>query len=102
MTAHVAGSGGVPDSTYGSGRRQPGDHIPAPPSAGAAPEAEAAPPRSGELMLSIDDDPVAGGFIYTTIDRRTGAVVQKLSRAELLKLRETTTYAAGAVLSTRA
>jgi hypothetical protein len=103
MTANVAGSGGVPDSTYGSGRRHPGDHASTPaPAPAATPETAAAPPRSGELMLSIDDDPVAGGFVYTTIDRRTGAVVQKLSRAELLKLREATTYAAGAVLSTRA
>jgi len=53
-------------------------------------------------MLVIEADPEIGSFVYTTIDRRTGAVLQRLDRAQLLKLREADSYAAGAVLSTRA
>jgi len=100
MSANVAGSGGVPDSTYGAARRPPGEPAAAPASAILAPEPSQ--PGPNELTLSIEDDPAAGGFIYTTIDRRTGAVIQRLNRAQLLKLREASSYAAGAVLSTRA
>jgi hypothetical protein len=99
MTANVIGSGGVPDSTYGSSRRSP-DERPA----AAEPEAPAEVPPAGphDLMLTIAEDPALGGLVYTTIDRRTGAVIRSLSRAELLRLRQTAGYAAGAVLSTRA
>jgi hypothetical protein len=101
MTAHVVGSGGVPDSTYGSARRQPGEPHAAPAQAAAASEAPS-PPGSSDLVLVIEQDAAEGGFIYTTLDRRTGAVIRKLNRAQLMKLREATSYAAGAVLSTRA
>jgi hypothetical protein len=100
MTANVAGSGGVPDSAYGSGRRHDGGQGAAP--APSAPAAEEPPSGQIELLLSIADDPTVGGFVYTTIDRRTGAVVRRLSRAQLEQLRETESYAAGALLSTRA
>jgi len=100
MTANVVGSGGVPDSTYGPPRRQGGDgSVPAAP-ATVAPEAS--PPGPNDLLLTIENDPAGGGFVYVTIDRRTGAVVRRLDRDQLMKLRETATYAAGAVLSTRA
>jgi flagellar protein FlaG len=100
MTANVAGSGGAHDSTYGSARRQAGDQAAAP--APAANASEVPPPGPNDLMLSIVEDPISGVFVYTTVDRRTGAVVQRLDRAQLMKLREASSYAAGAVLSTRA
>jgi hypothetical protein len=99
MTANVIGSGGVPDSTYGSSRRRPDERL-APGEPGAP--AEVPPPGPHDLMLTITEDPVRGGLVYTTTDRRTGQVVRSLSRADLLKLRQTSGYAAGAVLSTRA
>lgn len=101
MTAYIAGSGGVPDSTYGQRRRAPDEPVAvaaAPPAA----VAEVIPPGPHDLMLVIEADPEIGSFVYTTIDRRTGAVLQRLDRAQLLKLREADSYAAGAVLSTRA
>jgi len=103
MTANVVGSGGVPDSTYGSPRRQGGGDLAAPVApATAASEAAAEPPGPNDLLLTIETDPVGGGFVYVTIDRRTGAVLRRLDRDQLLKLREAATYTAGAVLSTRA
>jgi hypothetical protein len=100
MTDNVTSTGGVPDSTYGSARRRP-DAKPAAPSSEPAP-APPPPPGADDLMLVIEQDPDVGGFVYTTIDRRTGAVIQRLSRAQLLKLRQASSYAAGAVLRTRA
>ena len=101
MTAYIAGSGGVPDSTYGRRRQTPDEPI----AVSAQPQAatvDATPPGPHDLMLVIEADPEAGGFVYTTIDRRTGAVMRRLDRAQLLQLREADSYAAGAVLSTRA
>jgi hypothetical protein len=100
MTANVAGSSGVPDSPYGQSRRPPAEPAAAP-QAGAA-EPEASPPGPSDLMLTMEPDPQGDGFVYVTIDRRTGAVVRRLDRAQLMKLREAASYAAGAVLSTRA
>jgi hypothetical protein len=53
-------------------------------------------------MLTIEEDPQGGGFVYITKDRRTGEVVRRLDRGQLMQLRDTASYAAGAVLSTRA
>jgi hypothetical protein len=98
MTANVTSTGGVSDKSYGPARRQPDDKTPS----GAEPEARPPAPGPDDQMLVIEEDPEVGGFVYTTIDRRTGAVLHKLNRSELLKLREAATYAAGAVLSARA
>jgi hypothetical protein len=100
MPANVIGAGGVPDSTYGS-PRHPFEDQPAAPAPATA-VSPGSPPGPDDLTLTIESDREGGGFVYTTIDRRTGAVVQKLSRAQLLKLREASGYVAGAVLSTRA
>ncbi len=53
-------------------------------------------------MLTITEDPVLGGLVYTTTDRRTrpgGA--QSQSDSISLKLPQTAGYAAGAVLRAR-
>ena len=54
------------------------------------------------MRLIIEDDQAAGGFVYTTVDRRTGAVIRQLPRDGLLKLGEAADYAAGALIRTRA
>jgi flagellar protein FlaG len=100
MTANVTSAGGVPDPTYGSGRRQADDK--AVPAASAATGRAAPPPGPDDLMLVIEEDAAVGGFVYKTIDRRTGVVVQKLNRDQLSELRRAAGYAAGAVLRTRA
>lgn len=50
-----------------------------------------------DLRLMIEESEEAGGLIYIIVDRRTGKVVSRLSREEVLRLREKSNYAAGAV-----
>jgi hypothetical protein len=101
VTTNISSPIAVSDSSYGSRRRQPDDRAPSQASVDPA----SLPPVLGgpdDLMLVIEEDEILGGFIYKTVNRRTGAVVRVLSRAELLKLREAAGYVAGAVLSTHA
>ncbi len=55
-----------------------------------------------DLRLMIEESEEAGGYLYTIVDRRTGKVVRRLSRAEVLRLKEKATYAAGAVFDGKA
>ena len=55
-----------------------------------------------DLRLMIEEAEEAGGFVYTIVDRRTGKVVSRLSREEVLRLREKSNYAAGAVFDGKA
>lgn len=98
MTANVTSTGGVSDKPYGSARRQSKDNSP------QGSESEAQVPTVGpeDQVLMISEDPELGEFVYTTIDRRTGAVLHRLNRSELAKLREDAAYSAGAVLNARA
>jgi hypothetical protein len=55
-----------------------------------------------DLRLIIEESAEEGGFVYTIVDRRTGKVVSRLSRDEVLRLREKSNYAAGAVFDGKA
>ena len=55
-----------------------------------------------DLRLMIEETEEAGGLIYVIVDRRTGKVVSRLSRAELLRLREKSNYTAGDVFDGKA
>lgn len=70
---------------------QEAEPVPQPP---AAPEPD--------LRLVIEQDGASGGFVYKTVDRRTGEVVLQLPREEILKLREAGAYSAGDVIATQA
>ena len=71
----------------------------------AAPRAEA-PVETGpdpvEMRLVIEQDQASGAFVYKTINRVTGEVIQQLPRAEVLKLRQGPHYATGSVIRTKA
>jgi len=54
------------------------------------------------MRLVIEKDEASGSYIYKTINRLTGEVVQQLPRAEVLRLRDTGQYAAGTVIRTKA
>jgi flagellar protein FlaG len=95
MTANVTSASAVPDPTYGS--TPPANSTPA-----ALEPRQPNTPEPADLRLVIEDDEKAGCFVYKTIDWRTGEVVQQLPREELIKLREASNYAAGAVISTSA
>jgi hypothetical protein len=98
MTQIITSTGGVSDHSHAPFQRD----ADAAPSTGEP--APAAPPASdvADVRLIIEDDEMAGGFVYTTIDRRTGAVIRQLPRDRLLKLSEASDYAAGALIKASA
>jgi flagellar protein FlaG len=57
---------------------------------------------AADLRLVIEEGPVAGSYVYKTVDRRTGEVVQQLPREEVVRMRTTESYAAGDVIQTEA
>jgi flagellar protein FlaG len=79
---------------------------PAPSSDGAvgvsADPGQPTPTNPADLRLIIEDDKAAGTFVYKTVDRATGAVVQQYPREQIIRLREAENYAAGQVIKTRA
>lgn len=57
---------------------------------------------AGDFRLIIDRDEATGSYIYTTIDRRTGKVVQRLPREALLQIGADQQYATGRLISAKA
>jgi hypothetical protein len=57
---------------------------------------------ASDVRLLIELDPANGGFVYKTVDRRTGAVIRKLARDGVLELGAGPDYAAGKLIRTRA
>ena len=92
-------SGATPDSTYGgsSHSSQDGGGAQAP----ATAPAEGETPDPADLRLLIEDDQAAGSYVYKTVDRRTGKVVQQLPREQILRLGEAADYTAGAVIKAK-
>ncbi len=77
------------------------------PATAAAQPAQSEPPATkgqdpAETRLVIEMDKASGSFVYKTINRLTGEIVQQLPRAEVLKLRDGTEYEAGSVVRTNA
>ena len=95
MSNSIASTGGVPDPAYGTQQRAPADSA-APTAADPTPAVNG--PDPSDLRLVIEDDAKAGCFVYKTIDRRSGKIVQELPREQILKLREADSYVAGAVI----
>jgi hypothetical protein len=63
-------------------------------------EAEAA--QGADLRLVIEETDEPGQFIYMIIDRRTGRIVSRRARDEVLRLRDDDSYAAGALFDGKA
>jgi flagellar protein FlaG len=74
--------------------------VPVPPAAQSAPQVPS-PAEQPDVRLVIEESDHPGSYVYKTLDRRTGEVLQQFPREELLKLREDETYEAGAVVSSR-
>lgn len=89
--------------TARSGAPDPG---PPRPAADARPQANVSQGRFSQdhsaLRLVIEMDQATGSYVYTTIDRVTGQVLQQLPRADLLRLRDSVDYTDGSVISTEA
>ena len=58
--------------------------------------------EGADLRLVIEEDEEPGRYVYTIIDRRTGRVVNRLQREEVLKLRDDQGYAAGGLIDSKA
>ena len=100
MNDNIASLGGATDSTYGRGQRS---RTPA----GLADKTDAdlaasEPTDPADARLFIEDDQAAGALVYTTVNGRTGAVIQKLPREQVLLMGEAKTYVAGQLIKTRA
>jgi flagellar protein FlaG len=94
MQSKVAPFAATPDPTFGRHAK------PAAPEHAAAGEPE--PVEEADLRLVIEEDQVSGTYIYKTVNRRTGEVVQQLPREEVLRLRHNAAYLAGGVIRTKA
>ena len=55
-----------------------------------------------DLRLVIEEDQASGSYVYKTINRVTGEVLQQFPRADLLKLQAEGQSAAGTVITTGA
>ena len=55
-----------------------------------------------DLRLIIEEAGAPGHYVYTVIDQRTGKIVSQLPRDDVLRLKEKTNYAAGAVFNGQA
>ena len=95
MQSKVAPYAATPDPTFGQSRAP---QAPAQGGGGTGPERG----EEADLRLIIEEDAASGSYVYKTIDRRTGEVVQQLPREEVLRLREQADYHAGEVIRTKA
>jgi flagellar protein FlaG len=97
MQSKVARFAATPDPTYGrSSNSSAGSGNP-----GTGGE-DAAALEEADLRLVIEEDQASGSYVYTTVNRRTGEVVQRLPREDVLRLREASAYQAGGVIRTKA
>lgn len=55
---------------------------------------------AADFRLVIEEDAATGSFIYKTLDRRTGEVVQQFPREEVLRLRTSPEYHPGQIIET--
>jgi flagellar protein FlaG len=76
---------------------------PAPAQPSPRPEATVMQNDPADLRLVIEPDPgVGGGYLYKTIDRRTGTVVLELPRTQVVQLPDAGGYIAGSVVRAKA
>ena len=54
-------------------------------------------PQPGDLRLVIEQDPTSGTYVYKTVNRRTGDVLQQFPREEVLRFKQAEHYDPGEV-----
>jgi hypothetical protein len=88
-----------PEAPGSDGRpsHQPPRRQPAP-----APEPETPAAADPGQRLIIQETETTGEFVYTVIDRSSGAVVARASREEVTRMGERPDYAAGALIKAKA
>jgi flagellar protein FlaG len=96
MDNKVAAFAATPDPTFG---QKPAPQRPAP---SASKAASVSGPDPADMRLVIEEDKASGSYVYKTIDRVTGEVIQQLPREQVLQLRDELSYEAGKVVRTKA
>jgi flagellar protein FlaG len=96
MQNKVATVAATPDPTFG---QRPAS---AAPDTGASTEPAVQGPDPVDMRLVIEEDKASGTYVYKTVNRRTGEVVQQLPREQILKLREALNYEAGSIVRAKA
>jgi len=61
-----------------------------------------ASPEEADVRLVIEEDEVTGDCVYIAVNRRTGEILAKYRREQLLQMREDAGYSAGGVIRTKA
>lgn len=54
------------------------------------------------MRLVIEEDKASGSYVYKTVNRVTGEVIQQLPRDQVLKMRDQVDYVVGNVVRTKA
>jgi len=96
MDNKVAAFAATPDPTFG---QKPAPQRPA---SSASPAAPAQGSDLADMRLVIEEDKASGSYVYKTVNRVTGEVIQQLPRDQVLKMRDQVDYVAGHVVRTKA
>jgi flagellar protein FlaG len=97
MDSKVAAFAATPDPTFG---QKPAPKQRSDP--GPAAQSEASGPDPVDMRLVIEEDKATNSYVYKTVNRLTGQVIQQLPREQVLQLREQLDYEAGNVVRTKA
>lgn len=97
MSTKVSNATQVSDLTFGLPQAT-GGSAPPPQPAKPAPAVH----DQADFRLIIEEDPSTGSFVYKTLDRRTGEIVNQWPREQVLRLRQEAAYRAGAIISAKA
>ena len=57
--------------------------------------------NAADFRLVIEEDQASGSYIYKTLDRRTGEVIQQFPREDVLKFKDAQDYNAGSLVNAR-
>lgn len=96
MTSKVASSASTSRAGFSTVARRANEIAPL----RSTTESEAS--QEADLRLVIEEGAEPGQLIYTIIDRRTGRVISRRARDEVLRLREDQTYTAGKLFDSKA
>jgi flagellar protein FlaG len=96
MDNKVASVAATPDPNFG---QQPAPKRPDP---GTPTPREAPSLDPGDTRLVIEEDKATNSYVYKTVNRVTGQVIQQLPREQVLQLREQLDYEAGDVVRAKA
>jgi flagellar protein FlaG len=97
MDSKVAALAATSDPTFG---QKPTTPPRSPPESTADRAAQGQDPA--DMRLVIEEDKASGSYVYKTVNRVTGEVVQQLPREQVLQLKEQVDYVAGNVVRTKA